>query len=48
MGVAFSMILRINQIFWTAVGLGTYALEMALSRRRLGSALVKTESDTVL
>ena len=47
-GVAFSMILRINQIFWTAIGLGTYALEMALSRRRLGSALVKTESDTAL
>lgn len=46
-GVAFSMILRINQIFWTAVGLATYALEMALSRRRLGSAPVKTESDTV-
>lgn len=46
-GVAFSMVLRINQIFWTAVGLATYALEMALSRRRLGSAPVKTESDTV-
>lgn len=33
-GIAFSMILRINQIFWTAVGLATHALEVALSRRR--------------
>lgn len=47
-GVAFSMILRINQIFWTAVGLATYALEMALSRRRSGSTPVKTESGTAL
>ncbi|CBE68668.1 MAG: hypothetical protein F9K13_12345 [Candidatus Methylomirabilis oxygeniifera] len=44
-GVAFSMILRINQIFWTAIGLATYALEIALSRRRPGNAPVKTESD---
>ncbi len=45
-GVAFSMILRINQIFWTAIGLATYALEIALSRRRPGNTPVKTESDT--
>lgn len=37
-GVAFSMVLRINQIFWTAVGLATYALEMAASRQRPGNA----------
>ncbi|MBZ0170059.1 membrane protein [Candidatus Methylomirabilis lanthanidiphila] len=47
-GVAFSMILRLNQIFWTAVGLATYWLEMALSRRRLRSVPVRTESDTLL
>lgn len=47
-GVAFSMVLRINQIFWTAVGLGTHALEIALHRRRLGSAPIRTESDTGL
>jgi uncharacterized protein (TIRG00374 family) len=45
-GVAFSMILRINQIFWTAIGLVTYALETALSRRRAEIVPVKTESDT--
>lgn len=39
-GIAFSMILRINQLFWTAVGLATYALEMTLSRRRPGGAPV--------
>jgi len=47
-GVAFSMILRLNQIFWTAVGLGTHALEVALTRRRLKSASVRTESDAML
>jgi hypothetical protein len=44
-GVAFSMVLRINQLFWTGVGLATHALEVTLSRRRLASVPVKTESD---